>query len=114
MNGEIKIKPLSVNSAWQGKRYKTKAYQDYERSMLFQLPVQKEKFKSDDMLRIEFVFGFSSMASDIDNPVKPTLDILCKKYGFDDKQIWEMEVSKKIVAKGHEYVKFRVFKMLPF
>jgi Holliday junction resolvase RusA-like endonuclease len=114
MNITIKAKPLSVNSAWKGQRFKTKSYQEYERKLLFQLPVLKEKFDIFDMLRIEFVFGFSSNASDIDNPLKPTIDILCKKYGFDDKQIWELEVSKKIVAKGNEFINVTITKVMPF
>lgn len=111
---KINIKPLSVNKAWQGKRYKTKSYEAFEKKMLFKLPSLKQKFKSDDMLRIEFVFGFSSIASDIDNPIKQTMDILCKKYGFDDKQVWELEVKKKIVKKGQEFIYFHINTVFPF
>jgi len=34
----INYKPLSVNEAWQGKRFKTKAYKDYEKSLMLLLP----------------------------------------------------------------------------
>ena len=34
---------------------------------------------------VYYEFGFSSAASDIDNPVKLLQDILQKKYSFDDK-----------------------------
>ena len=34
----LKIKPLSVNQVWQGKRFKTKTYKDYEKNVLAILP----------------------------------------------------------------------------
>lgn len=101
----IKIKPLSVNEVWQGKRFKTTAYKNYERSMLLLLPniiIPKAKIK------IYFEFGFSNPQSDIDNPVKPILDILQKKYKFNDSQVYEMNVKKEIVKKGSEYIKIEI------
>lgn len=101
----IKIKPLSVNEAWQGKRYKTTAYKTYERSLFLLLPhliIPKGKIK------INFEFGFSNSQSDIDNPVKPILDILQKKYNFNDSQVYEMNVKKEIVKKGSEYIKIDI------
>lgn len=57
--------------------------------------------------KIFFEFGFSTIASDYDNPIKPIQDILQKKYGFDDKQIYEANVKKVLVKKGQEYFKFQ-------
>jgi hypothetical protein len=34
----IKIKPLSVNKAWQGKRFKTNEYKQYEKEVSLLLP----------------------------------------------------------------------------
>ncbi len=53
-------------------------------------------------------FAFSSLASDLDNPVKPFLDILQKYYGFDDKRVVEMHLSKVKVKKGHEFIAFDI------
>ena len=97
----IKIKPLSVNQCWQGKRFKTSAYKAYEREILSLLPPVKISKKK---LAIVLRFGFSSKASDIDNPVKPLLDILQKAYEFDDKMIFKLKVEKEIVKKGLEFV----------
>jgi Holliday junction resolvase RusA-like endonuclease len=49
--------------------------------------------------------------SDWDNPVKPLQDILQKKYGFNDKDIFQGTVSKRKVNKGEEYflVKLETF-----
>ena len=86
MQAILEIKPLSVNEAWQGKRFKTVKYKQFERSVLLMLPKTKEVFS--DMIRVELFFGFSSVLSDLDNPIKMTLDILQKKYGFNDKNIF--------------------------
>ena len=52
--------------------------------------------------------GVSNMAFDFDNPVKPFVDILQKKYGFNDKQIMRAVIDKVIVKKGKEYIGFKI------
>jgi len=109
---KINEKPMSVNLAWQGKRFKTPAYKEYESSMLLMMP--KAKIEKDQMLRVEFFFGFSNKASDLDNPVKLLIDIAQKKYGFNDKMVFEMNVRKCLVKKGEEFIQMGIYKMLPF
>lgn len=101
---EIKIKPLSVNKVWQGRRFKTNDYRKYEKELLSLLPKQTIK----GQLKVNVIFGFSSKLSDIDNPLKPFLDVLCKKYNFDDRQIFELNVKKDIVKKGSEFIKYKI------
>jgi Holliday junction resolvase RusA-like endonuclease len=110
MNIELKVKPLSVNQVWQGKRFKTQIYKKYEHDLLLILPKAKKQFS--DMLRIELFFGFSSPLADIDNPVKPIIDILQKKYGFNDKNIFEMNLRKCIVKKGEEFISIGIYPLL--
>jgi hypothetical protein len=100
-----KIKPLSVNDCWQGKRFKTSKYKSYEQELLLTLPkinLPKPPFE------IYFEFGFSNVMSDWDNPVKPLQDILQKKYGFNDKDIYRAVVNKVMVKKGEEYFKVKI------
>ena len=106
MTYAIKIKPLSVNRAWKGKRFKTQDYKDYEQELLFTLPPVSFDPREDYKIYLEF--GLSSRLSDWDNPIKPFQDILCKKYGIDDRDIWEAHVKKVKVEKGEEYVKFNL------
>jgi Holliday junction resolvase RusA-like endonuclease len=101
---KLNIKPLSVNEAWQGSRFKTKAYLRYEKTLLLMLP--KKELKNVHKLFIEF--GFSSKLADIDNPVKLILDILQKKYGFNDRDIFELNVKKSIVEKSKEFIKIKI------
>ena len=100
---EIKYKPLSVNEAWKGQRFKTDKYKKYEKDVLFLLPkisLPKPPYK------IYLEFGLSSSLSDWDNPIKPLQDILQLKYNFNDKDIFKAEVLKVKVEKGNEYFKF--------
>jgi Holliday junction resolvase RusA-like endonuclease len=101
----LNIKPLSVNEVWQGKRFKTKKYSVYEKEMLLLL---KPFTLPSSPLTISIEFGFSNVASDIDNPLKPFLDILQKKYLFNDKDIFELIVTKKKVNKNSEYIAFKI------
>lgn len=109
---KINEKPLSVNAAFLGRKIKSASYREYEKTMLFMMPAGK--IDSTDMLRIEFFFGFSSKAADIDNPCKPLIDLAQKKYGFNDKMVFELNVRKCIVKKGEEFIQMGIYKMLPF
>ena len=103
---KLNIKPLSVNKAFQGRRFKTQEYKKFEKNMLMILPELITPVKG--MLKVVIHYGFSSKLSDIDNPCKLVLDCLCKKYGFDDRQIYELNQKKEIVKKGNEYIMFKI------
>ena len=103
---KIPIKPLSVNQCWKGQRFKTKAYSLYERNLTLLLP--KTILIPEPPFVLILEFGFSSSASDWDNPIKPFQDVLSKKYKFNDKLIKKGIVSVEKVKKGQEYVKFKL------
>lgn len=103
---KVKIKPLSVNKVWQGKRFKTNDYEVYEKELFYLLP--KELKIPKGKLYLQLRFGVSSKASDIDNPVKPFVDILQKKYGFNDKNIYKIEILKLDTCKGEEFISFEL------
>lgn len=104
---KIQIKPLSVNSAWAGKRFKTPEYKKYENDVLLLLPKIK---LPEPPFTVNIEYGFSSNGSDIDNPTKMLLDIMQKKYKFNDSKIHELHLVKKIVPKGKEYFSFQIIK----
>lgn len=103
------IKPLSVNECWKGKRYKTPEYKAYEAELLYTLP---SRVLPPPPFEIWLEFGFSNAASDWDNPIKPLQDILQKKYGFNDKDIFDAHVKKVKVPKGQEYFKVKIEKLM--
>jgi Holliday junction resolvase RusA-like endonuclease len=104
----IKIKPMSVNEAWQGRRYKTKAYKAYEEELLLRLPPRlPQVIPKDGDLEVYYEFGISK-TSDYDNPIKPFQDVLQKKYNFDDRRIIKSTIIKKVVKKGEGYIIFEI------
>lgn len=105
---KIPIKPFSVNKCWQGKRYKTQDYKDYERDTLRLLP--KMEIPEGDK-RLDITAGVSNWSQDIDNIAKPLIDILQKKYGFNDKEIRILRLEKVKTKKGEEFVEFAVSPM---
>ncbi len=104
----IDVIPLSVNQVWQGRRFKTKKYKDYEKTVLAILPKLKIP---EGNLKLIITFGFSSKASDWDNPIKPFQDILQKKYDFNDSRIYRAEIEKVIVKRGKEFIDFSIEKL---
>ena len=106
----IEIKPLSVNEVWQGRRFKTKDYTAYEFATMALVNMLKNEIEIPETgnLYVHYTFGVSNKNSDIDNLIKPFQDILQKVYNFNDKRIYEMRVSKRIVKIGHEYIDFNI------
>ena len=105
---KLLIKPLSINEAFKGKRFRTPKYNNYETKMLLMLP--KSMGKIPDQIEINITFGFSNKASDIDNGVKPFLDILQKKYRFNDSQIYRLNIHKVLTDKGLDFIEFEIKK----
>jgi len=108
MNYILQIKPLSINEAFKGRKYRTDKYDYFIKNCLLQLP-KTLSIPDETNIKIAIEFGFSSKASDIDNCIKTFIDCLVKKYGVDDRFIYEMHVFKEIVKKGSEYIKFKIY-----
>ena len=102
----VDIKALSVNQAWQGKRFKTPKYKQYTIDVLKILPwIKVNPFGH---LKAFYEFGVSNMGSDVDNMVKCFQDQLQTKYAFKDSRIIEFTARKVKVKKGEEYIKFSI------
>lgn len=102
----IQIKPLSVNLAWQGKRFKTQKYKDWIEDAIIQLKAITPP--NTKRLKLIVNFGVSNSAADIDNPLKPLLDLIQRKYQINDNRFYKLEVTKEITKKGSEYIKFTI------
>ncbi len=105
MKQKIKVKPLSVNQCWRGRRYKTDLYKDYEQEVYYQLP---ELDVPEGKIELRLTFAFSSKNADYDNAIKPFQDILQKKYNFNDNRIYKAVVEKVDVKKGNEFISFLI------
>lgn len=105
MKTRLPIKPLSVNQAFRGRRFKTPAYVKFQRDMLLLLP----NVTLESISEVHLHFGFSSKLSDLDNGVKQVLDCIVKKYGIDDRYINKIVLTKEIVQKGNEFIDIQIF-----
>jgi Holliday junction resolvase RusA-like endonuclease len=101
----INIKALSVNSCYQGKRFKNQLHKDYVKEVMSQLPI---KFIGIPPYKLVIEFGLSSKLQDLDNCIKVFQDCLTVKYNFNDREIYEIQAVKYNVPKGNEYIKFDI------
>ena len=100
----VNLKPLSMNEAFMGRKRKTAAYRNYEMKVPKELPELELPERGPLGLRLRA--GLSNRAADLDNVVKPFLDILQANYGFNDNRIYFIEMTKVKVQKGEEYIAF--------
>ena len=100
----VNLKPLSMNEAFMGRKRKTAAYRTYEMKVPKELPELELPERGPLGLRLRA--GLSNRAADLDNVVKPFLDILQANYGFNDNRIYFIEMTKVKVQKGEEYIAF--------
>ncbi len=107
---KISIKPLSINKAFQGRRFKTQDYRSYEQWLMLLLP--NIKLPKDIKISMTIERHFSNEAQDIDSSVKLTLDVLQKKWWFNDKQIYQLNMTKKIVPKWMEWFTLDVWEIV--
>ena len=84
----IKIKAISVNEAYSGRRFATPKLRDFKKALGYLLPkINVPRGK----LSVWYEFGVSSKGSDVDNLVKATTDCLAEQYGFNDNKIYNSE-----------------------
>lgn len=89
----IEIAPMSINRAWQGRRFATKEYKDWTENMLLMMN-KREMIEGDVMVQIEFYFKYAKK-NDIDNCIKTCLDAIVKKGWIrDDRQVQCLLVCK--------------------
>lgn len=94
---DLPIKPLSINTAYRGRRFKTPEYQDYTDDVLMLLPRRHEKIEGE--LFVRYVFYVKNYdISDVDNMIKTIQDILVKGQIIkDDRYIKVIECRKEKV-----------------
>lgn len=111
--GFCQHKPLSINAAYYKNKRKTVAYKDYEDAwqLVFGdvcIPENHIEDVKKMLFRVDYEWGFSNNAADVDNPIKTTTDIMQNWFKFNDKQIRIVKATKLLVPKGSEYAKVKI------
>jgi len=108
------LKPLSTNEAYApravkrgprytGEIYKTPIYRTYESRLIKALP---EIHIPEGKLFLKVKVCYLRSNSDIDNCLKPFIDVLQKRYSFNDNKIYKIVIKKYVVKKGEEGIHF--------
>jgi len=105
---KILIKPLSLNQAYRGRRFKTKELSLYKQAIGLLAPKIPLKSPSTGRLEANYRFGMSSKGSDVDNCIKCLQDALAETYGFNDNRIYKLIVEKVDCKKGEEFVEYEI------
>jgi len=105
---KILIKPLSLNQAYRGRRFKTKELSLYKQAIGLLAPKIPQISLSTGKLEARYRFGMSSKGSDVDNCVKCLQDALAETYGFNDNKIYKITVEKVDVKKGAEFIEYEI------
>ena len=90
---EIKVKPLSINKAFIGRRWKTSECKAYEKELWYLLPSYK-MITGEYELILEFYLK-TYKRSDLSNLIKVLEDIIVKRgYVTDDRKCVALHVYK--------------------
>ena len=97
----IKLKPLSVNKCWKGRRFKTKDYLDYEKCLLLMIGKQK---MIKGYVEVEYHFHIKNYKmSDVGNFEKPLSDIIVKAGMIEDDRFIKRLIIEKFKS-NQEYL----------
>lgn len=105
----IDVKPMSMNAAYSGRRFKTKLYKTYETACMIRM---RAMVMPEGNLGIELRIGVSNRGFDADNSLKPIIDIMQKKYHFNDNRVYKVCVTKEVVPKGEEFIEFDIYEVM--
>ena len=105
----IKRKPLSVNRAWKGRRFRSVFYSAFHTAVSLLLNVLRPKRPPENRpLFAHYRWGVSNMMADTDNPTKPFQDVLFEHWGMKDHRLQFLIVQKVKTPKGQEFIDFWV------
>jgi len=107
---EIYITPMTINQAWQGRKYKTPKYADYIDDVLELLP-ENETIEGYVAIYLTFYLNNRRFkTADVDNFIKPIFDILVKKgYIEDDRKVLVVRAEK--LPHTEEKIKIEIIKL---
>lgn len=103
---QVKIKALSINEAWQGRRYKTTKYTKFAEDLTIILLTKKKPPIPSGSFCVHYKFHVSNMQTDVDNLIKAFQDVLFRWLGIDDRRIRKLTAEKIKCKKGKEKIEW--------
>ncbi len=105
----IELKPISINEAFQGKRFKTKKCKDFENDFMLLAPKRK-MIKGRVEVKYKFYMKNHSRA-DYDNVIKVVQDLIVEcGYIEDDRKIYKATIYKIPSDKDYMDIKIKILK----
>ena len=106
----LPVRPVSTNSMYESagsRRWKSDIYMKLERDVRKALRSRSITLNLPEIGGLEFkaVFGVS-FQFDLDNALKPFIDILEDFYKFNDNRISHIDVRKVSTKRGQEFIEF--------
>ena len=107
MDITIPLKPVSINEAFKGRRFKTKKCKEYCNDFLLIAP---RKPMVEGIVEVEYRFHVKNhKLSDYDNLIKITQDLIVEKgYIEDDRKIYKATIYK--VPSERDYIEINIKK----
>lgn len=104
---KIELTPISVNKAFQGRRFKTRDCKDFEEDFMAIAPKRK-MIKGN--VEIEYKFYLKNHSrTDYDNCIKITQDLLVKcGYIEDDRKIYKATIYK--IPSKKDFIEIKIKK----
>ena len=100
----IPIKPLTINKAWRGRRFKTDDYHSFEDLVGYELLVLKLK-PVHGWVTIEYEWHIKRFGTtDWDNLIKPIQDILVTHGVIDDDRFIKWGRAEKFKSKEEKII----------
>ena len=93
----VKIKPISINSCWQGRRFKTKKYSEWREESFYLIKKLKlKKVVGACCVQLTFHCSKNFKKCDADNMIKPSLDSLVESGVIADDRFIEKLIVDKV------------------
>jgi len=97
---EIRLKPITVNKCWQGRRFKTPEYETWREAFGYLITTDEGYVEEDGELEVWLKFYLKHYSTtDVDNLVKPTLDALQENGVIENDRFIKRIVAEKFHSK---------------
>lgn len=107
---DLPLPALSTNKLYKGVKQRSHHYKQFRKKVFNLLKEYDSNVNLSGNLSFHMEVGFSSPLSDLSNAIKGLEDVLCEYFKFNDRQIVQITMEKRLVDKGCEYVKVYIKK----